>query len=605
MKHLSLRVEGGSCRRRIFSALALLLGVISFLPADPVIAYVHPAGMEAGKPGLVTVAGQGLKGASGLLWSGGLLDAELVSWTGAGGPLTKVQEEDLRELLIVLNRRAAAGYRDPPPLVPASLPSIPDFENPGSRSRSELDRLYRKYFDRETRPRSPMNEIAVFRVNVPQEAGQVSGELRIVCGSAVSAPVPFESGKLPEFREPERFALDPVPGVVPEASAPGSPAFPLAFPFVYNGQIFPGETDSVWIRAEKAVSLDISVQARALVPYLADAVPGWFQPVLEVRDAKGGVLAFADDDGRNPDPRLTLALPSAGTFEIRLRDSIYRGRHDFVYRLKVAGRAHSGGAVVSDGVPASDTAVPRRIGSASMTMSVRGVIARPGAVDLYSLEAGAGDMLSVSAESYPGDSLLDAVVGLYAPDGVRVILSDDVENRTRGLSTHHADATFMYPVTVSGTWTVAVGDAQGKGGARYGYRLTSGPPRPDFAVMTESSAVNLLPVAGKPGTRSASVVFTAVRRDGISGKIEVVPENLPRGFSLAGAVIPEGKDSVTAVLGFSGSLPGSPVRLSFLSRALVGTQVVKKPVTPCDRRMQAFAWMHLVPASDFLAGFAK
>src|SRR6185369_1395468 len=46
--------------------------------------------------------------------------------------------------------------------------------------------------------------------------------------------------------------------------------------------------------------------ARALIPYLADAVPGWFQATLALRDAKGRELAYDDDFRFNPDPVLAF-----------------------------------------------------------------------------------------------------------------------------------------------------------------------------------------------------------------------------------------------------------------------------------------------------------
>ena len=80
----------------------------------------------------------------------------------------------------------------------------------------------------------------------------------------------------------------------------------------------------------------ISAEARSLNPYLADAVPGWFQAVLALYDEKGREVAFADDYRFDPDPVLLYEVPETGVYELEVRDAIYRGRQDFVYRVSVS-----------------------------------------------------------------------------------------------------------------------------------------------------------------------------------------------------------------------------------------------------------------------------
>ena len=89
------------------------------------------------------------------------------------------------------------------------------------------------------------------------------------------------------------------------------------------------------LRARRGQKLTLTTQARSLVPYLADAVPGWFQAELALYDAKGGELAFVDDFRFDPDPVLLYEIPEDGVYELEIRDSIFRGRDDFVYRVSV------------------------------------------------------------------------------------------------------------------------------------------------------------------------------------------------------------------------------------------------------------------------------
>ncbi len=69
------------------------------------------------------------------------------------------------------------------------------------------------------------------------------------------------------------------------------------------------------------------------MPYLADAVPGWFQAVLTLYDARGRELAYDDDFRFNPDPVLHYDVPADGEYVLEIKDAIYRGREDFVYRI--------------------------------------------------------------------------------------------------------------------------------------------------------------------------------------------------------------------------------------------------------------------------------
>ena len=102
-----------------------------------------------------------------------------------------------------------------------------------------------------------------------------------------------------------------------------------------NGQILPDEVDRYRFSARKDQCLVVEAVARGLVPYIADAVPGWFQAILFMYDAKGREVACADAFRFRQDPVLFYKVPAAGEYTVEIRDSIYRGREDFVYRLKI------------------------------------------------------------------------------------------------------------------------------------------------------------------------------------------------------------------------------------------------------------------------------
>ena len=70
-----------------------------------------------------------------------------------------------------------------------------------------------------------------------------------------------------------------------------------------------------------------------MIPYLADAVPGWFQAVMRLTDSAGNEVSFADSFHYRQDPVLYFEVPRDDRYTVEIRDSLYRGREDFVYRI--------------------------------------------------------------------------------------------------------------------------------------------------------------------------------------------------------------------------------------------------------------------------------
>ena len=106
-----------------------------------------------------------------------------------------------------------------------------------------------------------------------------------------------------------------------------------SFPVVVNGQIMPGDIDRFSFPAKTGMKLVIDVAARDVIPYLADAVPGWFQAVIRLTDSSGTEVGFADSFHFRQDPVMYFEVPRDDTYTVEIRDSLYRGREDFVYRM--------------------------------------------------------------------------------------------------------------------------------------------------------------------------------------------------------------------------------------------------------------------------------
>ena len=178
------------------------------------------------------------------------------------------------------------------------------------------------YSNPENPPTPAIAETVTVRVTITDDAQPGPRELRLETPAGLSNPLVFNVGQLPEFRETERRSATSTEEVMS-----------IDLPAVVNGQIMPGDIDRYRFTARKGQQLVFSLDARKLVPYLPDAVPGWFQAVLALYDADGNEVKFVDDFRFHPDPVLQFEVPRDGPYVIAVHDAIFRGREDFVYRL--------------------------------------------------------------------------------------------------------------------------------------------------------------------------------------------------------------------------------------------------------------------------------
>ena len=159
----------------------------------------------------------------------------------------------------------------------------------GEATRQLIAKIDRRIAEYCNRPASMALAGLVFiEVTVAPDAEPGERELRIRTPTGVSNPMVFHVGQLPEVsRKPmitssyqvlgkEELALRKRPADEVEDR--------ITLPCTLNGQIASGEVNRYRFTARKGQRLVITTQARQLIPYIADAVPGWFQPVLVLRD---------------------------------------------------------------------------------------------------------------------------------------------------------------------------------------------------------------------------------------------------------------------------------------------------------------------------------
>ena len=123
-----------------------------------------------------------------------------------------------------------------------------------------------------------ISSLVYVEVTIDPEAESGVRELRLATPRGVSNPLAFHVGQLREYaRTPMTSAILQILGKEEQAlrkRPAGEAEVRIALPCTVNGQIASGEVNRYRFEASKGQRLVISTQARQLIPYVADAVPG-------------------------------------------------------------------------------------------------------------------------------------------------------------------------------------------------------------------------------------------------------------------------------------------------------------------------------------------
>ncbi|MFA6560612.1 MAG: hypothetical protein WCV00_01730 [Verrucomicrobiia bacterium] len=614
----------------------------------PYIGYVYPAGGQQGTTFEVKVGGQNLTDDCGVIVSGSGVTARLVQYCNPlGNRESALLSQQLRELKKLVAKAVSTKKTKG-----AATPSPPPVMDPATAAMmTRIEKLLRE--DVRTPACAAFRGVAFFEVTIAPDALPGERELRLVMRrGGASNPMVFHVGQVAEHsRKPMITA--PRQTLGKEALAlrnrPASEAEErINIPCTVNGQIASREVNSYRFTAHKGQRLVITTQARQLIPYIADAVPGWFQPVLALHDTDGKEVAYDDDYRFKPDPVILYEVPKDGDYVLAIYDAIFRGRNDFVYRITIGempfvrsifplgGRvgdlhpvrmkgmnlgdaeltlpakdaeagihlitANRDGAV-SNPVPfALDTLpeafdkepnnTPARAQKITLPVTINGRIDKEDDRDVFQIAGKAGDTVVAEVYARRLDSPVDSVIRLTDKAGQLLAFSDDREDLGAGINTHHADSYFMAKLPVDGTYYIHIGDTGRKGGDEYGYRLRISAPRPDFALRVVPSSTSL---RSKGDT---SLTVFAIRKDGFAGDIKLDLKDPPPGFTSSPATLTATQRVGQIRLRVSSIITENPVNLSIIGSARIDGNVIVHEAVPAEDRMQAFLWRHLVPAKD-------
>jgi hypothetical protein len=654
------------------SALALVaIASASRAQNAPHLAYALPAGGRQGTTVSVVVGGQYLQNARAADVSGEGVEVTVGAHTR---PMPAKEATQLRDRLQELQKE---------PKNEEVRKEVADI-----RMKLLLHRL-----GRQTSP--ALAETVTLELTLAPGALPGSRELRLLTPQGLSNPLVFRVGQLPEASEKETLDVDLQPAEAPPSGRqnrrkePGNPQpgdpqsggraaggrqprvnepatdLAITLPTVVNGRIKPrlveatgggrqgpearqGDADRYRFEARRGQHLVVVASARELIPYLADAVPGWFQAVVALYGPDGKELAYDDDFRFHPDPVLHCEIPQDGEYAIVVRDALYRGREDFVYRitagelpfvtgvfplgvragaeaevrlfgfnlpsdrLKVDARRLAPGThpvwVSRDSLRSNE--VPLAVGTLPQSLEkepndearsakrielpvvVDGRIDEPRDTDVFAFEGRAGEEIVAEVLARRLDSPLDSLLALTDAGGRQLAVNDDHEDKGSGLDTHHADSLLGITLPANGTYYVHVSDAQQKGGPEYAYRLRVSRPQPDFELRVAPSTINV------PAGGTVAFAVHALRRDGFSGDIALSLKDAPGGFRLGGAVLPAGQDKVRLTLTAPPRRLEEPAEVRLVGRAEIGGRPAERLAVPAEDMMQAFAYRHLVPAQQ-------
>lgn len=640
--------------RLILTLTALFLDMIAGTAfAVPRIGYIYPAGGQAGSSFEAIIGGQFLDDPIAVVVSGDGVSAEIVEHDKV--PSAQVVDDwrdQLRELRPQL--RVPRPGESPPAL--DEVIGILDSGGLDEKKVRLLDEYDRRRNDPKRQLNSQIGESVRIRFTIDGDAPFGIRHCRLLTASGLSNPMRFMIGQQLEVTEPEpwRFDLLDYLGLTrkPATMTARRPeVMRMEAPVTVNGRILPGEVDEFTFPAKKGDQIVVSLQARNLIPYLADAVPGWFQAVVSLHAANGQEMAFADDYRFDPDPVLFFQIPVDGEYRLRVRDAIYRGREDFVYRATVGqlpfltgitplgGRASTEMDLVFHGGNLADQVkrrfpIPNTLGFIELSASgpagrsnaiafhvddvpedreregnnrigaanavtvpgiVNGAISLPGDVDFYRIEGDGNQPMIFEIFARRLGSPVDANLTVFDDDGKMIAYNDDFENPTAGLTTHHADARVSIRLPGNGRCFVRVADTQHRYGLGHAYRLKFAQGAPAFALRVTPASLN-----ARPGGSARITVF-ASRLDGFEGPIALNLKDPPEGFGLVNAIIPAGEDKIDVSLTVpaEASVLPTPLTVRGIGDPGIG-EVVERIAVPAEDMMQAFIYRHLVPVDGLL-----
>lgn len=452
-------------------------------------------------------------------------------------------------------------------------------------------------------------------------------DLRLQGPRGVSNMLPFEVASYPNLLENAK-------------SSKTKPNIVETLPAVLCGYVSPGGIDYFRFAGKEGETIVASVKGRQLVPYIADAVPGWFQPVIKIVDSRGKEIAYSDDYYHYVDPVIITTLPRDGNYTLMIHDAIYRGRQDFNYRIHlgaipfVTGRYPAYGVVGKkvkqqlEGVNLGATKCVAKTNTEGYNqLSYTNKVGTSNAVSFYALPKGKklvyspkeGSLLtlntaiadSLTAESKVkrykiyaergeqiivdligrrNGSRIDAVMRLRNEAGNVVATVDDTEDPIQGLITFHADPTLKYMPKKTEDLILEVEDLHRGYGKDYHYLLRLHDQMPAFNAFVSPANITI-PSGG-------TSLFLVEIKGRLKRPAHLEIEGLPKGYTTSSTNLIRGKNKWQVSLSApkDAEVRRFPIEVKLNYPSPNGRE--RADVLPVDKMMQAFYYNHYIKAAE-------
>lgn len=624
-----------SARNRIAAAAALCAAAALAIPKP---GYYHPSSLQVGTKTRIVMGGDAVGGVQGAWVTGdGVAVTRIVPVPGQPRSPGKTQIPwVLNWMYDILEQKPIVKSEPHRKLPPEALLEETDWQECNwwhfqeDHDHLELETIARFIYTPEYYPQATpaLDHLLLLDVEVAADAKPGRRDIILYDGNSASAPHPFYITREPHAAEP--FFVIPPRGFPRQPLStslhlpPDIPPQPL--PVHLDGQIWPGEIDTYTLRLEEGQHLVCSLVGRELFPYLGDAVPGFFNPVLRLYDSRGKEVAFADDFYYLPDPVLAYTVPEDGFYQLKVHDNLYRGGPNFVYTIfcrdvKTDRPIYTPKERAFDCYPQPAAFIPPKPGASSNLIVRTGTLDVPGRKDRHYFDIREPGTWHFELYARREGAPLDGVLKLYGPMGSlplsvapHLATWDDNPGRLYEVKNVGSDdlpiikTNMLYEGSIpqaecdpSGSWTftqpgrycVTVSDRAFLGGEHYDYTLCISPATPSFEVFALASAYRV---------NGGSARFTAcvLRKDGFDGPITFESTSA---YDISGGF--DGDELETDVsITFKDTWSGVKRFDIWATGELPDGRKLRVRVTPTDPGEQAFAYSHLLPAHGFYFGVA-
>ena len=477
------------------------------------------------------------------------------------------------------------------------------------------------------------------RITISKNAIPGLRDLRLLSLAGVSNKLNFEVGQYPNQLE-----------IAANISKKSNQVALL--PTTLCGQILPGEVDSFSFKATKGMNLVAAVKARTLIPYIADAVPGWFQAIIQIKNSKGKEIAYNDDFRNAVDPVIIVKIPENDTYTLTIHDAIYRGREDFNYRIdlgeipyltsvtpcvgKVGQKTKlnlkgvnlksnfinfkptkldygeinclGNNACISNSVPfyglknsVELNSNPISTKELSPEIEIYDSISSPYQVKSYTVSVEKNENIAIEIKARKLGSLLDVKMRLLDPNGKLVAEVDDVEDPTQGLMTFHADPMLQYKAKDAGTYTVELEDVLGNCGIDYYYLLERKKSLPTYEVFVSPANLTI----PKGGTAVVHLDLTTNEKN--TPALEVEIKGLPNDFVVSNLKSSAGNKSWDISISAPQNAKEQQIPIEVFTKAVSRGKEMQSEMqsaAAADNMMQAFYYTHHIPVAGFVANIS-